>query len=451
MSNAMAIAAVTAVLRDLLNNGLIDHNVPGAVGDVTVMAVPPDRINVAANNFSSRLNLYLYKVSQNAGWRNIGLPTRDSNGERMSNQPLALNLHYLLTAYGNEDLHTEILLGYGMQILHETPILTRDAIRISLQPPTPGTNLGGLPPQLQALFTSELAEQVELIKIWPETMTAEEFFNTWSAFSTTYRPSALYQASVVLIESHRSVKSSLPVRHRKLYTVPFKQPVIEQIKSQSAPTGPIVNQPILPGYLLVVQGRNLHGEETLIRMDDIEVAPMEATDTQITAPIPSELHAGVHGIQVMHRLSMGLPPVPHGGVESNVVPFVLRPRVIEPLTIANRQDMGAQLLSADLTVTVEPEVGATQRVVLLLNELQHAASPPDSVVSPALSYSFVASSRLNLQSPPTSPPGASGSLIFAVRGVKAGHYLVRVQVDGAESLLDTDTSGRFQRPQVEIA
>jgi hypothetical protein len=450
MSSALAVASVTAVLRDLLNNGLIDHNVPGAVGDVTVTAVPPDRIDVTANNFASRLNLYLYKVSHNAGWRNVGLPTRDSNGERISNQPLALNLHYLLTAYGNEELHSEILLGYGMQILHETPVLTRDAIRTSLQPPTPGTSLGALPPQLQALFTSELAEQVELIKIWPETMTAEEFFNTWSAFSTTYRPSALYQASVVLIESRRSVKSSLPVRQRNLYVVPFKQPVIDQLKSQSAPTGPILDQPILAGYLLVAQGQNLRGEDTLIKMDSFEVAPADVTDTQIIAPIPVALQAGVHGVQVVHRLLMGSPPVPHRGVESNVAPFVLRPQVIEPVTVANVQGTGTQLRSADVTVTLEPTVGATQRVVLLLNEFQQPASPPDAIVPPALSYSFIAPSRLNLQSPPASPPGASATITFGVSGVRAGRYVVRVQVDGAESPLATDAVGRFDSPQIEI-
>ena len=39
MSNALAIAGVTAVLKDLLNNGLIDHNVTGAVGGVGSVAV----------------------------------------------------------------------------------------------------------------------------------------------------------------------------------------------------------------------------------------------------------------------------------------------------------------------------------------------------------------------------------------------------------------------------
>ena len=32
MSNALAIAAVTAVLKDLLNNGLIGHDLASAVG-----------------------------------------------------------------------------------------------------------------------------------------------------------------------------------------------------------------------------------------------------------------------------------------------------------------------------------------------------------------------------------------------------------------------------------
>ena len=86
---------------------------------------------------------------------------------RRSN-PLALNLHYLLTAYGALELHSEILLGYGMQLLHETPVLTRQGVRTALAPPTPVASHSGLPPELQALFTSELAEQVEQITISPE-------------------------------------------------------------------------------------------------------------------------------------------------------------------------------------------------------------------------------------------------------------------------------------------
>jgi len=452
MSNALAIASVTAVLRDLLNNGVIDHNLSNALGDVTVTALPPDLIKLEGTNFKTHLNLYLYKVSHNAGWRNAGLPTRDSNGERTNNQPLALDLHYLLTAYGNEELHSEILLGYGMQILHETPVLTRAAIRTSLQSPTPGANFGGLPPQLQALFTSELAEQVELIKIWPETMSAEELFNTWSAFSTTYRPSALYRASVVLIESRRPSKSALPVRARNLYVVPFKQPVVERILSEAGPGEQPLEQPILSGHRLVVRGRDLRGERTLLKVSGIEVAPApgDVGDTQVVAPLPAGLSAGVHGVQVIQKLLMGTPPVEHRGVESNVAAFVLRPRVVPPVTAANVQGSGAAPRTADVTVTLDPAVGPTQRVVLLLNESVLPASPLGADPPRASSYSFVAPPRFDLQSPPASLPVASTNITFAVSGVKTGDYLVRVQVDGAESLLGFDGAGRYDSPTVTI-
>ena len=43
VSNALAVASVTAVLKDLLNNGVIDHQLSGVVGEVTVSALPPDR------------------------------------------------------------------------------------------------------------------------------------------------------------------------------------------------------------------------------------------------------------------------------------------------------------------------------------------------------------------------------------------------------------------------
>ena len=54
-----------------------------------------------------------------------GLPSRDASGRlRLTNAPLALDLHYLLSAYSGGDLHAEILLGYAMQLLHEMPVLT---------------------------------------------------------------------------------------------------------------------------------------------------------------------------------------------------------------------------------------------------------------------------------------------------------------------------------------
>lgn len=461
MSTALAIASVTAVLRDLLNNGVIDHNLPAVVGaDVVVSALPPDRIDAIDANPAdrrSRLNLFLYQVTPNIAWRNVGLPSRNGAGERISNPPLALDLHYLLTAYGAEEMHAEILLGYGMQLLHETPVLTRAAIRTALAPPTPVSAGGDLPAALRNLFTSELAEQVEQIKIAPESLNTEEISRMWAAFQAKYRPTAAYQASVVLIESRRATRSALPVRQRNIYVVPFNQPVIERVLSQRQAGDPILpesDQPILAGYNLVLAGERLRGDDTLINVGGIAVAPAAAdvSETQILIPLPAALQAGAHGAQVIHRRLMGTPPTPHRGMESNLAAFVLRPQIAAPINLTNAQTAADGTRSADVNLTIDPPVGATQRVVLLLNEFQPApASPPSSQVEVvARAYSFVAPPRFSLQSPPPSLPPPQSNIIVPISGVQPGAYLARVQVDGAESPLGVNAIGQFDSPQVTI-
>ena len=104
-----------------------------------------------------------------------------------------------MTAYGGDDFVSEILLGYGMQVLHETPVLTRDAIRAAL---APNRRLpAGAAPAFMALTAADLADQVEMVKIVPEALNIEELSKLWSAFQTHYRTAAAYRVSVVLIES----------------------------------------------------------------------------------------------------------------------------------------------------------------------------------------------------------------------------------------------------------
>lgn len=451
MSNALAIASVTAVLKDLLNNGLIDHDVDASLGEVIVSALPPDRVDALDTQKKSRLNLFMYQVTPNSGWRNSGLPSRNQNGERVSNPPLALNLHYLLTAYGLEELHAEILLGYGMQLLHETPVLTREAIRRALSPPSTIVAGGDLPPALTALFGSELAEQVEQIKISPATLTTEEISRMWSAFQAKYRPTAVYQASVVLIESRTSTRSALPVRARKIKAVPFKQPIINEIHSRATPADLIVaGQPILEGHQIVLVGSQLSGEDTRVLVGGVEVPSnqISVTDSQIISPIPAQVVAGVSGVQVVHKTLLGSPPTPHRGVESNIAAFVLQPR-IETIGISDPEGAGNSLRSANLNLTVKPAIGDTQRVLLLLNQFLPIASPPPSVDVIPDSYSFVAPIRRVL-SPPTSPPGPSENITIPIKGVRAGSYLVRIQVDGAESPLGTNPAGQYVSPLLNL-
>ena len=116
MSNALAIAAVTAVLRDLLNNGLIQHDLAATVGVVNVTSKAPDLITTGKDE-PAQLNLFLYHVTPNAGWRNVGLPSRDARGDRLANPPLGLDLHYLLSAYGAQDFVAEMVEAFHGGVL----------------------------------------------------------------------------------------------------------------------------------------------------------------------------------------------------------------------------------------------------------------------------------------------------------------------------------------------
>ncbi|MBO9205494.1 MULTISPECIES: DUF4255 domain-containing protein [Niastella] len=437
MSTALAIASVTHVLKDLLNNKLIDHDITGSLGgNVTITALPPDKIDVTTAT-ESQLNLFMYQATPNQGWRNAGLPSLNTQGDRINNPPLALDLHYLLTAYGAEELHAEILLGYGMQLFHETPVLTRNAIRKSLTDPPVSVPGGGLPPTLRAISTSELADQVEQIKITPEILNTEEISKLWTAFGARYRPNAAYKVSVVLIESRKSTRPALPVQTRNIYVFPFKRPVIEKISSQAMPGSPVVeNQKILATYSLILTGENLKGENTFVDIDGMEVAPAinEVTDSEIHVALPTGLQAGIHGVQVMHKILMGSPPL-RQLVSSNVQAFVLNPTV-EVLAVTPVS--GDQTRSATISLKVTPAIAPMQRMVLFLNEYQSTRATP-------LAYSFQVPVVSLL-----SPPAPAEIINIGITGVAAGIYLVRLQVDGAESPLQVDAAHNYNAPQVTI-
>ncbi|MBV9282653.1 MAG: DUF4255 domain-containing protein [Chloroflexi bacterium] len=197
MTSALAIAAITSVLKDLLDNRLAQRGVAGDIGDVTVTALPPDRIPIGAEE-RTQLNLFMYRVTPRTRWR----PAPNGNGAGFA-PPLELDLHYLLTAYGEEDLHAEIVLGYAVQLLHETPVLSRDAIRTTLTPASQNGSSRVLAPARAAVSASSLADQLEQITICPEFLSMEETTKLWSALQAHYRPSAVYEVSAVLIDAER--------------------------------------------------------------------------------------------------------------------------------------------------------------------------------------------------------------------------------------------------------
>ncbi len=417
MSNALALAAVTAVLRDLLNNGLIDHNVTGAVdGNVTVSTLPPDRIPASGEDSATQLNLFMHQVTPNIGWRNVGLPSRDGRGDRQSNPPLALDLHYLLTAYGVEDLHAEILLGYAMQLLHETPVLSRAAITQALVPsPVNGTIL---PPAFAALAAADLAEQVEQIKITPEALNIEEMSKLWSAFQANYRPTAAYAVSVVLIEADRPTRAPLPVLTRG----PGNQGVIAQ--PDLTPPYPTITS-ILPlagqpsaelGDLLTITGHHLDGTNIAIRFesprlsDPIELTPEPgATGTQIVvalpdapavATAPADWAAGLYSVSVSVQR-----PGEAFARTTNELPLQVAPRM-DIASVGVVRDAGTGVVT--VTLDVAPDLRPQQSASLLLGAIGTPVDPH---------------------------PVQTGSLSFVVGDIDADTYWARLRVDGVSSIL----------------
>ncbi len=435
MSNALAIAAVTAVLKDLLQNGLIDHDVAETLGNVSVTALPPDRVPAMDDTSLSQVNLFLYQVMPNTGWAMADLPSHNSRGQRVTSPPLALNLSYLVTAFGAADYHAEILLGYAMQLLHENGIVPPGAIRRALAPPVP---VGGdvLPNGFQTLVAADLAEQVELIKVTPVYMDTEEMSRLWGTLQTRYRPSMAYEVTVVLIERELSATPSLPVLDYNIYARPFNQPHIDALASLNGPTAPIVG-----GDTLVITGYNLRGESTVVRIGEFEVVPATAnlTAERIQLNLPPGLKPGVQAVQVIHKMMMGTPEVAHEGVGSNVEAFVLHPVIAQDAGDNYEIDvddvnLADGFVSATVEVTLTAPVGRAQRVALLLNEYD----PPSD--RDARAYSFALPPR------PVSEP-ETDTLTFAVSGIRPDIYLIRVQVDGAASLLEVDGDGMFDAPR----
>lgn len=442
MSTALRIAAVTQVLKDLLNDGLINNDVSGITqNNITVSSLSPDRIAIDNGAEASQLNIFMYQATYNQGWRNVTYPSFNAKGERIANPPLALDLHYLLTAYGASELHTDILLGMGMQFLHETPVLERELIAEatgSAQVNNPGNSL---PDSLRFLSQALLADQAEQVTISPEALSIEDISKLWAAFGTKYRPTAAYKVTVVLIESEKHTSPGLPVKERSIYIQPFKLPFIEKILSQSAPAQPAVEgQKILSGYRLTIKGNNLFNDAVEINIDgtavDAAASNQQVSPAEISFTLPGDLSAGAHELKIVHPLLMGTPPVPHKGAGSKPVLFTLSPHIEGNILVIDRT-VSNGLVSAIIHATVQPAVQPGQRVQLLLNEM--------AVSGAAQAYTFTMPASAFGE-----PAQAISSIPFEISGVKAGNYLVRIVTDGAESPLQTNVNHQYISPAVSI-
>jgi Pvc16 N-terminal domain len=404
VSTALAIAGVTEVLRDLLNNGIVDNNVAGIVGQtVTVSTSPPDRVPAADGTETTQLNLFLRQVTPNLGWRNENLPSRDASGRaRLSNPPLALDLHYLISAYGAADLHAEILLGYAMQLLHENPVLTRQAIRVALQ--RAPDDAAALPPALRALAASGLEDQVEQLRITPEFLNSEELSKFWTAAQARYRSSAGYQVSVVLIQATAPAPSPLPVLTRNIRARPELLPPMPTIDAV-LPDG---KQPVvLLDATVTIKGHHLDGtgREIILVNDRFKIQESflnpagDASSMQFSIPAARAADFPVGLYQIGARAQ---PPGDIALRESNRLAMTVAPQITGLPVTVSRDASG----TASFTLHFIPELRAGQTVSLVLG--QHEFAPQ----------------------PFTAPVGV---LDFVIPDAPVANHLVRLRIDGIDS------------------
>jgi hypothetical protein len=400
VSNHLAIATATTALAQIIQASFLAAQ-PELKG-AEVKTLRPESPQLKPPFMGA--NLYLYQVVHNAAFRNSDLATRNADGQLLQRPQVALDLNYLLTFYGDDGtLEPQRLMGCAVSALHAQPLLTRQVIVAAI------AAAGGADGWLAG---SNLADQLEAVKLTALYMNLDELSKLWTVYAQEAHTLSLsYQASLVLIDAPLTpLAAALPARMARVSTEPMQLPSVASVTSQAGADAPFVY-----GSTLIIAGEHLGGHAARVSIGGFElpVLPAQASDTQLSVQLNrKELRAGATSLQVLRpaRLSAGTAAF---YVESNVVPLLLRPTV-RSVTVTQPTERTGQTRAAQLNLTVAPAVAAYQQVTLLLSELGGGDS-----------YTFYGE-------PPTKTTTTLG---IAVSGVAPGTYLVRLRVDGAESML----------------
>lgn len=380
MSNALAVAATTETLVDLLTQ---------ATSNVT--SLPPDKAH--DDGAGEQINLFLFSVGLAAAWRNAD-PLGSAPGET-GPAPLPLVLRYLVTAYADTEARAHALLGGAMSVLHDHALLGSDEIQDATSGPFP---------------TSDLHLQPERVRVTPFQLSVHDMSELWSGFATSYRISQAYEVAVLLIDSTRARTAPLPVlRQGPGNDAPLAVPGAGALLDAVLP-GPGTAVPTLGGAVRL-RGRGL-SRVTGVRLrnrrlaDPLSLAPGPGgTDEEVVVPLPAAATAidswvaGIYDVQLVTQLP-GLPTW-----TSNARSFGLGPTIsVSPAS--------APAGNIPLTITCRPRVRSGQSVEVLLGS--GPPRPPSAVATPA-----------DITQPTT--------VIVTVPAVAIGTHVVRLRVDGVDS------------------
>ncbi len=387
MSNSSAIAAVTATLQAVLGAEIVtDPNLT----DTQVTALPLDKARGTIT--TNQLNLFLYQVLPNAAWRNMDMPKTVRPGES-GMSPLALDLHYLITAFGRENDTSQPfdhhVLGKAMSVLYDHALLGPEEIATAF----PG---------------SGLESQPDRVRITLQPLSVEDISKLWMGFATQYRVSAGYDVSVTLIDSTQPVKTPLPVLARGAMDKGWSSQanIVPTIPTLICVTPPNQQPSARLGDTLTLTGVNLNGTNVGVLFNNpywtapVEVAPSPGGgSSQLSVQLPNQpavWPAGFYTVAVLVQR-----PGESYRRTTNQLSLTLAPTVtIVPATAAAG--------SITYTATCSPQIWVGQIVSLLLGDMEIAAT------------------AFTVQ---------TGTLTFAASNVASGSYYFRLRIDGVDSLL----------------
>jgi hypothetical protein len=263
-----AIGEVTVAIRNLLKQGLGN--------DYEVSLYSP------WENFGNDkgVNLFLYRIKENAQWKNMDWPADRKNPKGIPRSPLSLELFYLLTPYAKKetpptaDEATALrVLGAAMQILHENSVLN-------------DVHNSFFDADNNANFSESLRDSYEKIKIYLDPINMEEMSKIWSMGEEAYRLSVSYRVSLVQIPPSVPAKVvAAPVQETGLEVTTYALPEITELSPTEGPVG----------TELTITGVNLYlkGFRTMVRFGDNSITDFQSiTEGKIVITVPDNIKKG---------------------------------------------------------------------------------------------------------------------------------------------------------------
>jgi hypothetical protein len=139
------------------------------------------------------VSLFLYRVSVNNVQRTP--PAKPAPGGRQRRPQLPLDLHFLLTPWAEDASLEQVILGWMMRTIEDTPIL---------------------PAGLLNTLTAGVFDADETVEIVVGQLSNEEMFRIWDVLPINYQISVPYTARIVRIDSELDLREGGPVLTREL-------------------------------------------------------------------------------------------------------------------------------------------------------------------------------------------------------------------------------------------